>query len=197
MVIRDDQKRTMTDSFLRQLRNNFVANRLGRRCNVVDRNDQEIFRRTRRRDNGQKLRGHSRCHFAKFSTSLPAGTSAKCLACHSQDEAEFFGRQRHDRQPRLSDQCNLFELRLRFDLRKRYRFRQRFDRNKIDCAPIAFLCRRVPIRRARHFGNANDRFLLSAVIKQYLIAFGHAPKTISGRKIANSGPTCAAISNKI
>jgi len=88
----------MADSLLRQLRNNFVANRLGRRRNVMDRNDQEVFGRTRRRDNREELRGHSRGHFAKFSTPLPLRTSAKCLAGHLHDKVEFPGTQRHDRE---------------------------------------------------------------------------------------------------
>src|SRR5881392_2494402 len=67
----------MADSFLRQFRNNFVANRLGRRRNVMDRNDQEVFGRTRRRDNREELRGHSRGHFAQFSTPLRLSTRAK------------------------------------------------------------------------------------------------------------------------
>src|SRR4029077_11962728 len=75
MVIRHDQKRAMTDSFLGELRKNFVRSRLGRWRDVVNRNDKIIFGRTRRRDDGQKLRGHSRGHFAKFSTPGRVRTS--------------------------------------------------------------------------------------------------------------------------
>jgi len=43
-----------------------------------ERNNEIIFGRTRRRDDGQKLRGHSRGHFPKFSTPLGVGTSTNC-----------------------------------------------------------------------------------------------------------------------
>ena len=71
MVIRDDQERAMTESFLRELQNDFGANRLGRRRNVVERNNQIILGRARRRDNRQELRGNSRSHSAKFRPRSP------------------------------------------------------------------------------------------------------------------------------
>ena len=58
----------MPDSFLRKLGNNFIRDRLSGRRNVMQRNHEIIFGRTRRRDARQKLRGHSRCHSRKFST---------------------------------------------------------------------------------------------------------------------------------
>src|SRR5262249_25505326 len=76
MVVRHDEQRAITNAFLCERGNNAVDDWLGRRSNVVDGNDQKILCRTRRRDNGQKLRGHSRGHFFKFSTPVLSRTSA-------------------------------------------------------------------------------------------------------------------------
>jgi hypothetical protein len=59
------------------------------------------------------------------------------LTGHFEDGLEVFGAQRHHREPRLADQGDVLELRLRFDFGERDRPRQRFNRGKIDCAPIA------------------------------------------------------------
>ena len=56
----------MPDSSLRQLGNDSVCDQLSGRCDVVKGDNEIVFGRTRRRDSRQKLRGHSRCHFAKF-----------------------------------------------------------------------------------------------------------------------------------
>ena len=67
----------MSDSFFSQFGQHSLRERLCRWCHIVERYDHKVFSRTGRCDGGQKLRGHSRGHFGKFSTPSRLSTRAK------------------------------------------------------------------------------------------------------------------------
>src|SRR5205085_740883 len=58
----------------------------------------------------------------------------------------------------LANERNVFQRRIRFYLLKRHRLAKRFDRGKIDCAPIAFFRSRVGISGMNNFRAPNYGF---------------------------------------
>src|SRR6266404_2312991 len=70
----------MMNAFLREFGNDFADNRLCRRRDVVNGNDQEILGRASCRDDGQKLGGRNRGHCGKFSTPSSPRTRANYFA---------------------------------------------------------------------------------------------------------------------
>jgi hypothetical protein len=111
--------------------------------------------------------------------------------------AKLGGSESVNRKARLSDQGNIFQQSARFDLVQGDRATKRFDWRKIDRAPIAFFCGGIGIGGANDFGNADDRFVCDAVIKENLIAHMHAAEIISRSEIAHAGPTGLALGNEI
>ena len=103
--------------------------------------------------------------------------------------AELGGSESVDRKARLADQGNVFQWSPRFNLVQGYGVAQRFDWRKIDRAPIAFFCRVIGVRVANDFGNADDRFIADAVIKENFITHAHAAEIVSRGKITHTGPT--------
>src|SRR4051794_26344039 len=67
-------------------------------------------------------------------------------------------RQSMHRKPGLANQRNLFQSWIRFNLLERHRLAQRFDRRKIDRAPIAFLRSRIGIGGPNNFCDPNYSF---------------------------------------
>ncbi len=74
-----------------------------------------------------------------------------------------------DRKARLAHQGNVFQRSSRFDLVQGDRIAQRFDRREIDRTPIAFFRGGIGISGADDFGNADDRLVGHAVIKENFI----------------------------
>jgi len=102
-----------------------------------------------------------------------------------------------DRKARLADQRNVFQRSLRFDLVQGDGVAQPFDWRQIDCTPIAFLRGGIGISSANDFGNADDRFIGNAVIKENFIAHMHVAEIVSGGEITDTGPTGLALGNEV
>jgi hypothetical protein len=120
--------------------------------------------------------------------ALRVGTSPKALITRSQNRLKRLGAQRHDGQARLADEQNVFQLRIRFDGAQRDRPTQRFDRGKIDGAPVAFGSRLIRICFSHNFRDADDGFVFAAVIKEDLVTLAHSSEIISRREITYTGP---------
>ena len=74
----------MSDSLFGQFGEHSLRDRLCRWCDIVEGYDRKVFGRAGRCDSGQKLRGHGRGHFGKFSTPSRLSTRAKVdRAIHS------------------------------------------------------------------------------------------------------------------
>ena len=80
------------------------------------------------------------------------------------------GRQSMHRKPGLANDRNVFQSRIRFDLLERHRSPERFDRNEIDSAPIAFFRGRIRIGRTNNLRDPNYSFVRNAVVKKNFVA---------------------------
>ena len=94
-----------------------------------------------------------------------------------------------NRKARLADQGNVFQRSSRFDLVQGDRVAQRFDRRKIDRAPIAFFCRGIGVCGADDFSYTDNRFVGHTVIKENFITHAHAAEIVSRGKTTHTGPT--------
>ncbi len=118
-------------------------------------------------------------------------------SAHFEDHPELSRTQRHDRQARLSNEGDILQRWFCFNFAQRDRSTQRFDRNKINRAPITFFRSCIAISSACDFCDADHRLFLAAMIKEHFISLGHATQIVARGKISHSGPTCAAIGHKI
>src|SRR5215831_894501 len=97
----------------------------------------------------------------------------------------------------MPNQRNSSQPRITFDLTQRDWSSKWFDWGKIDSGPIAFLCGCISIGRARHVGNPDCGFVVTAMIKKDFIALAHSAEIISRSVIAHARPAGPAFCDKL
>src|SRR3954452_8248000 len=97
-------------------------------------------------------------------------------------------RDRHYRQPGLTDQRQVREARIRLDVGQGDRLWQGSDRLQVDAYPVAGFGGRVGIGFASDLDDADDLLADVGVIEERAVAQAHGFQVVPRRMVPHSGP---------
>ena len=192
MIIGDHKKRTGAYAAVGEFGKNLFCNATVRRSDVVQGNNNKISRRACGRNQWEELSRNYRSNVSRFSTERVPVDKRKAepvgLFSQRDNRTKFGGGHWHNREARLPDQLKLLKTRIVFNLTKGDRPAQRFNRCKVDGAPIALLCSCVGVSLLRNSGDADYRLFFPAMVEKNFVTLAHFAQVVSRGVVANTRP---------
>src|SRR6266446_9131307 len=113
------------------------------------------------------------------------------------DCGEFRRAERHHGEARILEERNVIQLGRRLDRVERDRLLEGLHRHEIDAVPARFIGRRIRIRCARDFRDADDFLPDDRVVKKNEVALFHRPEIVPRLEIPDAGPRRAAVAREL